>query len=100
MNETLFVKSENSPARIAVGFCQVLRGLGLEVPVSRVQLFVKALGLVGLDDRDAVYWAGRSTLVADPEEIQEFDRHSRFFGKENNRRALRSNCHLSRCQSL
>ena len=74
MNETLFVKSENSPARIAVGFCQVLRGLGLEVPVSRVQLFVEALGLVGLDDRDAVYWAGRSTLVADPEEIQEFDR--------------------------
>ena len=54
MSETLFVKSENSPARIAVGFCQVLRGLGLEVPVSRVQLFVEALGLVGLDARDDV----------------------------------------------
>ena len=74
MNETLLVKSENSPTRIAVSFSQVLRGLGLEVPVSRVQLFVEALGLVGLDERDAVYWAGRSTLVADPEEIEEFDR--------------------------
>tara|TARA_Y100000590_G_scaffold366645_1_gene426135 strand:- start:8406 stop:9437 length:1032 start_codon:yes stop_codon:yes gene_type:complete len=39
-----------------------------------VQLFVEALGLVGLDERDTVYWAGRSTLVADPEEIEEFDR--------------------------
>ncbi|RZP39419.1 MAG: VWA domain-containing protein [Acidimicrobiales bacterium] len=68
------VKSENSPTRIAVSFSQVLRGLGLEVPVSRVQLFVEALGLVGLDERNAVYWAGRSTLVADPEEIEEFDR--------------------------
>ncbi len=74
MNETLSVKSGNSPARIAVGFCQILRGLGLEVSVSRVMLFVQALGLVGLDDRDAVYWAGRSTLVGDPEEIEEFNR--------------------------
>ncbi|MEC7827920.1 MAG: VWA domain-containing protein [Actinomycetota bacterium] len=74
MNETLSVESENSPARIAVGFCQILRGLGLEVSVSRVMLFVEALGLVGLDERDAVYWAGRSTLVADPEEVEEFNR--------------------------
>ena len=74
MNETLLVKSENSPTRIAVSFSQVLRGLGLEVSVSRVQLFVEALGLVGLDERNAVYWAGTSTLVADPEEIEEFDR--------------------------
>jgi len=74
MNEALSVKSENSPARIAVGFCQILRGLGLEVSVSRVMLLVEARGLVGLDERDAVYWAGRSTLVADPEEVEEFNR--------------------------
>lgn len=82
MNDTLALDSENSPARIAVGFCQILRGLGLEVSVSRVVSFTEALGLVGLNERNAVYWAGRSTLVADPEEIVDFNRAFAVFWEQ------------------
>jgi len=82
MNETLATSPEISPTRIAVAFCQVLRGLGLRVPVSRVSLFIEALGQVGLEERDAVYWAGRSTLVSDPEEISDFDRAFAVFWEQ------------------
>ncbi len=82
MNDTLALDSENSPARIAVGFCQILRGLGLEVSISRVVSFQEALGLVGLNERNAVYWAGRSTLVADPEEIADFNRAFAVFWEQ------------------
>ena len=74
MNDAITITPESTPTRIGVAFCQILRGLGLKVPVSRVTFFLEALGKVGLEDRDAVYWAGRSTLVADPEEIGDFDR--------------------------
>ena len=82
MNETLATSPEISPTRIAVAFCQVLRGLGLRVPVSRVSLFIEALGQVGLEERDAVYWAGRSTLVSDPEEISDFNRAFAVFWEQ------------------
>jgi len=74
MNEAVTMSLESSPTRIGVAFCQILRGLGIRIPVSQASLFLEALGQVGLEDRDAVYWAGRSTLVSDPEEIVDFDR--------------------------
>ena len=37
-------------------------------------LFARALACVGLDERDAVYWAGRSTLVKRPEDFDTYDR--------------------------
>lgn len=74
MNEAPAMSLESSPTRIGVAFCQILRGLGIRIPVSQASLFLEALGQVGLEDRDAVYWAGRSTLVSDPEEIADFDR--------------------------
>jgi hypothetical protein len=58
----------------AVAFASVLRGAGVEVPLSAVQLWVDALGVVGLDRADGVYWAGRSTLVRRPEDVEPFDR--------------------------
>ena len=82
MNEATMITPESTPTRIGVAFCQILRGLGLKVPVSRVTFFLEALGKVGLKDRDAVYWAGRSTLVADPEEIGDFDRAFEVFWEQ------------------
>ncbi len=59
---------------LAVGFGRVLRGLGLPVPIGSVIAFSEALGLLGLDDRDGVYWAGRATLVHRPEDLGVYDR--------------------------
>ncbi|MDQ1565571.1 MAG: uncharacterized protein QOF96_451 [Actinomycetota bacterium] len=62
------------PERIAVAFARVLRGAGLDVPVGRAVTFAEALTLVGVDRSGAVYWAGRTTLVARPEDIPAYDR--------------------------
>jgi len=66
-------------ARIAVAFARVLRGAGLNAPLGSVLTFTDALGEVGLSDRDAVYWAGRATLVQRPEDHVTYDRAFRVF---------------------
>lgn len=60
--------------RLAVAFARVLRRTGLGVPVGCVADFVEALGVVGIDRRDRVYWAARATLVRRPEDHDAFDR--------------------------
>jgi len=60
--------------RIVTGFCVALRAAGLSVPTGSVVSFAEALGWVGLDDENAVYWAGRATLVRRPEDAAVFDR--------------------------
>lgn len=62
------------PAEIAVAFARVLRGAGLNVPMSCSNTFAEALAALGMDDRDAAYWAGRATLVRRPEDITMYDR--------------------------
>jgi uncharacterized protein with von Willebrand factor type A (vWA) domain len=44
------------------------------VPTGSLVLFTEALGLVGMDQENRVYWAGRATLVRDPEDIAIYDR--------------------------
>lgn len=60
--------------QLAIGYARVLRGLGLAVPIGSVIDFVEAVGLLGIDSRDSVYWAARSTLVRKPEDLGVFDR--------------------------
>ena len=74
MAEVLTADRINDPAQIAAAFGRLLRGVGFEVPVSRMMSFVEALGLLGLRSRENVYWAGRSTLVSDPQDLVAFDR--------------------------
>jgi len=57
-----------------VAFARVLRGAGLDVPVRNVLDFTESVALLGLVDRDAVYWAGRATLVHRPEDIVVYNR--------------------------
>ena len=52
----------------------LLRGAGLDVPVGATIAFAEALGAVGVDRRDGVYWAGRATLVRRPEDVDTYDR--------------------------
>jgi uncharacterized protein with von Willebrand factor type A (vWA) domain len=64
---------------MAIAFARVLRGAGLKVPTGSVLNFVDALGLVGIDNGDAVYWSGRSTLLRNPEDIVVYDRAFEVF---------------------
>ncbi|MDO8392343.1 MAG: VWA domain-containing protein [Actinomycetota bacterium] len=59
--------------RMAVAFARILRGAGLKAPTGSVIAFVDALGKVGMEARSAVYWAGRATLVRNPEDIPVYD---------------------------
>ena len=63
----------NGSAEIAVAFCRILRGAGLEVPISKVTTFVEALGRVGLEEKLPVYWAARCTLLSNPGEVDAFN---------------------------
>ena len=57
-----------------VGFAAALRRGGLPVTADRVQGFLTAAATVGADDPAGLYWAGRSTLCSDPEDLPTFDR--------------------------
>ena len=61
------------PAEAAVGFARRLRAAGIDVPVRKVTTFVEALGVVEVDRVDAVYWAGRVTLVSDAVQLPGYD---------------------------
>lgn len=66
-----------SPAEIlAVAFCRVLRAAGIPTPIGNVIMFMDALGELGLESRDDVFWAGRSALIRRPED---FDLYGRAF---------------------
>ena len=69
----------NGSAEIAVAFCRILRGAGLEVPISKVTTFVEALGRVGLEEKLPVYWAARCTLLSNPGEVDTFNRAFEVF---------------------
>ena len=59
---------------MAVAFARVLRGVEIAAPLDSVLTFVDALSLVGIDNRESVYWAARCTLARNPEDIPAFDR--------------------------
>jgi uncharacterized protein with von Willebrand factor type A (vWA) domain len=68
-----------APSTLAAAFTRTLRDGGVNVPVSSMLLFADALGQVGLDGRDEVYWAGLATLVHRPEDRVPYDRAFRAF---------------------
>lgn len=65
---------KSGPDRLVVAFARRLRAAGLAVPVGSVTLFTEALGLVGMEQRAGVYWAGRATLVRRLEDLPVYDR--------------------------
>ncbi|MGY6501031.1 MAG: vWA domain-containing protein [Acidimicrobiales bacterium] len=66
--------TRRAPAQaLAVGFVAALRRAGLTVPVGSTVMFARALAEVRIDRRDGVYWAGRSTLLTRPEDIDTYD---------------------------
>ena len=65
--------SAGTPAAIAVGFTHALRHAGLAVPTRCTHTYAEALGTIGLGTRHEVYWAGLTTLVHRPEDIELYD---------------------------
>jgi uncharacterized protein len=63
--------------RAVVGFARVLRGAGLDVPVGATITFAEALAEVGVARKEQVYWAGRTTLVRRPEDVDVYERSFR-----------------------
>ncbi len=59
---------------LAVGFVNALRGAGIDVAVGSSVNYYQALGAVGLERRSSVYWAGRATLVTEPDDIELYDK--------------------------
>jgi uncharacterized protein with von Willebrand factor type A (vWA) domain len=74
--------------RQAVGFARLLRGAGLDVPIGNTVAFGEALVAVGIERRDAVYWAGRATLVRSPEDVAVYDRAFRAWWERQHELAL------------
>lgn len=56
-----------------VGFAHALRHSGMACDPRRVQAFLAATGYIDLADRSALYWAGRVTLCAEPDDVACFD---------------------------
>lgn len=59
---------------LAVGFVNALRGAGIDVAVGSSVNYYQALGAVGLEKRSSVYWAGRATLVTEPDDLELYDK--------------------------
>lgn len=58
---------------LPVLFADELRQRGLVVPPDTVVTYAAALAAVGLDDKAQVYWAGRATLVRQPDDVAAYD---------------------------
>jgi hypothetical protein len=64
----------NEPDEVLLGFAAALRAGGLQVSLDRGQHFLRAVALVGAGSADGVYWAGRATLCAGPDDLERYDR--------------------------
>ncbi|HSK23286.1 MAG TPA: VWA domain-containing protein, partial [Egicoccus sp.] len=64
----------SSLTTVAVGFARALRAAGVDADPSRVHAFVAALDRLRPDLVTDVYWAGRVTLCAGPDDLDRYDR--------------------------
>jgi uncharacterized protein with von Willebrand factor type A (vWA) domain len=58
---------------VLLGFTRALRAAGVPVTQDRSQGFLAAVAMVGADDRQATYWAGRATLCGSPDDLARYD---------------------------
>lgn len=58
---------------IFVGFARAVGAAGLAVGPGRTAAFLAAVGALDAADRRAVYWAGRCTLAAEPDDLPVYD---------------------------
>lgn len=61
------------PLPALVGFAAALREAGVPAGPQRVQAYLDAVERVDLADVNQLYWAGRVTLCADPDDLPRYD---------------------------
>ena len=61
------------PLVALAGFGRVLRAAGVGADAGRIAAFTAALGCLDGSRREDVYWAGRLTLCADPDDMPRYD---------------------------
>ena len=65
----------SAPAEeLFVTFARALRVGGLPVTADRTQAFLTAVAHAGAGERSGVYWSGRATLCASPDDLETYDR--------------------------
>ncbi|MBW9210619.1 VWA domain-containing protein [Mumia sp. zg.B21] len=80
-----------SDVAIFAGFAKALREAGAGVTADRTRTFLEAVSLVGPDRRRDVYWAGRATLCAEPDDLATYDAvFASWFSAEEPRARTRS----------
>jgi uncharacterized protein len=67
------VPEPSDPLVAIAGFGRVLRAAGIGADGGRVAAFTEALGWLDPARREDVYWAGRLTLCADPDDLPRYD---------------------------
>jgi uncharacterized protein len=67
------VAGKASPLTGLVGFAHALRQAGLACEAQRISAYLEAVGLVDAADPAALYWAGRVTLCAEPDDLPRYD---------------------------
>lgn len=71
---------------VLVGFGRTLRHAGVPASPDRVQAMLNALAHLNPLDPAQVYWAGRVTLCADPDDLQRYDAaFALYFGGSTDR---------------
>ncbi|WP_053202405.1 vWA domain-containing protein [Jiangella muralis] len=69
-----------------VGFARRLAAAGVDVAPTRVHAMLEALDVLGAGSLRSVYWAGRVTLCASPEDVERYDRvFAAHFGRRPDR---------------
>ena len=63
----------SDPLVAIAGFGRVLRAAGIGADGGRLAAFTAALGWLDPARRADVYWAGRLTLCADPDDLPRYD---------------------------
>jgi uncharacterized protein with von Willebrand factor type A (vWA) domain len=71
-----------SPDLSLAGFASALRHAGLAITADRVQVFLRAVAALDIAVAADVYWAGRASLCADPDDFPRYDEvfHAWFSG--------------------
>jgi uncharacterized protein len=69
------VQSSDTPDPLAglVGFAAALREAGLPCDAHRVQAYLSAVREIDLAEPNQLYWAGRLTLCAEPDDLPSYD---------------------------
>ncbi|WP_427017564.1 vWA domain-containing protein [Pseudarthrobacter sp. P1] len=67
-------QTEHSAEEILLAFAAAVRAAGVKVTADRARSFVDAVSRLALDRRTDVFWAGRGTLCAAPEDLPTYQR--------------------------